>query len=351
VGDEGKTTDPLALLRSKGFDIGSYTGPSAIGASGLYQVLSIDGKTPSPMIVLRDLAADDITRKVDVHVFLAGWEHRDPKDFVQLHAGWPAGRPSSQATVKSLIRRGAIHASLGSLIETADYEVENRVTIYVKPTRKVEASRDAGVGQLVLLPETNSVKSKLRSNFLAEEHKNAVEVEFEPAELENQYFLMPCTGSSCCAPLWCVGTTDEPLDANMVWATAKVQMLTGHDFYGAVKPSVGASGRSGSAGGPSAQAKTKAKPKAKSTAKRGPAKGKKNALPAELGPGSGDEHHSDADDQASEITTVIPLLVNSKSLRKGDILLVYKAKADKKKVREAQPINVGTLAKKARAKE
>ena len=48
---------------------------------------------------------------------------------------------------------------------------------------------------------------------------------------------------------------------------------------------------------------------------------------------------------------MIPLLVNSKSLRKGDILLVYKAKADKKKVREAQPINVGTLAKKARAKE
>jgi hypothetical protein len=103
--------------------------------------------------------------------------------------------------------------------------------------------------------------------------------------------------------------------------------LMGHDFDGTSKPAVGAWGPSGSVWKPASptKAKPKAKTKAKPTAKRVPTKGKKAAPPEDLAPQSGDEHHSDADDQASEITTVILVLVNGKPLRKGDILLVYKA--------------------------
>jgi hypothetical protein len=139
----------------------SRSGPSTGGASGkqaLYQkITAINENQQVPIIYLRDIADDSINRHVTLHGTFNGWEHRDPMELVEFHAGWPAQRPTKQAAVHLLIFRGAILVSLGHLMLTAAFDVENRVAIYAKPVRQVTASRDAAVGHVLLLPERNSV--------------------------------------------------------------------------------------------------------------------------------------------------------------------------------------------------
>ena len=361
VGDAGVVTDPLALLRSKGFDIGSHTVPSAMGASGretMYQIAAIDQRYSDITVVLRDITSTDITRKVALDAFLASWEHRVAKDLVVLHIGWPSKRPSGLVAVRSIMRRGAIFTSLGHLVQSADYMVEHRVIIYAKPVRKVEASADAASGHVVLLPETNSIKSRARTDDGVEDQKNAGEVVFEPADPDHQYFLMPCCDLERVAPLWCVGSTEDPSEANMGWGTVVVQILMGHDFRGVITPAVVASGRIGvqdmaaesdsqDAVG-TAAGKAKGKPAGKA---KGKPKAKAQAIPADPVLGVIGTDHPGDEDQATELRAVIPVMLNIKPLRKGDVLLVFKAKAAGKKPREVQPIQAGALAKKAKTKQ
>jgi hypothetical protein len=289
--------------------------------------------------------------------------------------------------VKSLVSRGCIFQCMAHLSRLADYSSEDRLIIYTKPTRKVEASRPANIGEVILLPETNSVKTIARAE-IAEPPANTVEVQFEPADPDHHYYLMPCNGLECVAPLWSVGTTEEKEEANMAWSTVKVQSLQGHDFYGPLKPSARASVRAGASGvgraagqseasgqseapgnavapglggasgqgeasgqgvGPEKQkgkekagGKAKAKPKAKGKSKDPEPSAEETALV---------DIEGDICDEGTLSIVAIPVLVNCRPLRQGDELRVYKPKNDKKKAKEVLPINMAALAKKARTKE
>jgi hypothetical protein len=172
-----------------------------------------------------------------------------------------------------------------------------------------------------------------------------VEVHFQPEDPDNQYYLMPCSGLTCVAPLWCVGTTEEQADANMAWTTVKVTLLLGHDFYGPLKPKTGEAKTHGM---PKAKAQEKPKAKAKEKPKAKEVKAKKGQPKAE-------EETADAEadicDEGTQSMLAVPVLVNCKPLRKGDELRLYKPKIIQKKARDVQPINIATLAKRAKTKE
>jgi hypothetical protein len=336
----GTVTDPLALLREKGFDIGSHTAEARAGVSEpekiagasepqtMYQICSVEEQAGGPHVVLRNVSSETCLREVALQIFLKGWEHRDFKNFVEIHPGWPGKRPMNLPAVQSLVRRGGIVQCLAHLSTFANYQAEDRVTIYTKPTRKVEASCPAEIGDVVLLPETNSVKTMTRTGG-TEPPANTVEVHFEPQDPDNQYYLMPCCGLTCVAPLWCVGTTEEQADANMAWTTVKVTFLLGHDFYGPLKPKVG-----------EAKAKEQPKAKAKEKGKAAPKKEKHKAIV-----------EAAICDEGTQSMLAVPVLVNCKPLLKGDELRVYKLKVEQKKARDVQPINIATLAKRAKTKE
>lgn len=123
VDEQGTATDPMAMLRSKGFDIGSHTAAAIVGASGhvgasgqaeasgqgtMYQICSVMDGLSGPVVVLRDVSSEDLLRRVALQAFLDGWEHRDLKDYVEIHPGWPSKRPMNLPAVKSLVRRGCV---------------------------------------------------------------------------------------------------------------------------------------------------------------------------------------------------------------------------------------------------
>jgi hypothetical protein len=341
--EHGTVTDPLALLRSKGFDIGSHTADAADVASGsgiMHQICSIDETGgEGPFVNLRDVSSEGVFRKVLLVTFLnGGWEHRDFKQYVEIHPGWPGNRPTTLLAVISLARRGSIFQSLAHLAAFENYRAEGRVTIYTKPARKVEASCSAAVGEVVLLPETNSVKAMSREHIV-DAPANSLEVHFEPEDSQQYFFLLPCCGVACVAPLWCVSTTEDKGKANMAWTTVKVTILQGHDFYGPLQPPTGAS--SSSKAGPKEAAKKEVKSKAKAKEKAGKGVGKKSLSV---------EGQADIVDEGTQTMIAIPVMVNSRALSKGDELKVFKEKP-KAKDREVQPIKIASLAKKAKTKE
>ena len=51
-----------------------------------------------------------------------------------------------------------------------------------------------------------------------------------------QYVLQQCVGDTNVSPLWCVHTTDDDREANMVWQKMVVQHLSGVDYVGTEVP-------------------------------------------------------------------------------------------------------------------
>jgi hypothetical protein len=99
--------------------------------------------------------------------------------------------------------------------------------------------------------------------------------------------------------------------------------------------------------GPAA-GKAKGKPAGKA---KGRPKAQAQAMPADPVLGMIGSDNLANEDQATELRAVIPVMINIKPLKKGDVLLVFKAKSAGKKPREIQPIQAGALAKKAKTKQ
>jgi hypothetical protein len=178
----------------------------------------------------------------------------------------------------------------------------------------------------------------MNSNDMGDAPANSVQVQFEPEDLEQQFFLLPCCGVACVAPLWCVSTTEDKGEANMAWTTVKVTTLQGHDFYGPLQPPTVAASSSTSEGIGKKAPKAK-EPKAKERASKVVGK---QPPPVEA--------QAEIVDEGTQNMIAIPVMVNSRPLNKGDELKVFKEKT-KAKDRGVQPIKVASLAKKAKTKE
>jgi hypothetical protein len=224
---------------------------------------------------------------------------------------------------------------------TANFGADGKVAIYSKPVRKVEATSQAAVMTVALLPESTAVKMVPRGEAPP---VGAAEVRFVPEAVDYKYYIMPCTGADSVAPYWCINTTANEDDANMSYASVSVTCLSGHDFCGQLLPA-GDRPELVAAVKPKVEAKGKAQGKPK-----GKAKGRGNAKVAAVDEEV--EHGEAPDDHATQSRMIFPYLLNIKPLSKGDELLVFKAVAlQKRSVEAVQPINLTALAKRAKAKE
>ena len=237
VGPDGLLSDPLALLRLRGFTIGSYAQPARfasgagaaasqpVPAGSFQQIVGIEG-APVGLVVLQSGGPSGVIQKEPVRDFLDKWGLASSADIVELHPGWPSKRPHLIEPVQALEPRGQIVAALGH-VAVKCVGVEDSVRVYSRP-RKVEAARDFAVGALVLFPETNSVKTQPAAS--ATEDLPLQEVTFIPPDESRRHFLSPAVANECVAPYWMVAFVDVPAEANMELYHVVAQGLLGHDF-------------------------------------------------------------------------------------------------------------------------
>ena len=153
----------------------------------------------------------------------------------------------------------------------------------------------------------------------------------------------------------------------MAWSSITVQTTVGHDFTGALKPNGCRPNAPDGAEGPAA-GKKEAKGKGKATAKteaKGTAAAKKEAksktaakkdAKSKASAGTVGDQDSDENEAlppvelATSVRMVVPYLLNTKKLNKGDELLVFKASesAAPKWARDLEPIRLADLVKKSR---
>jgi hypothetical protein len=154
---------------------------------------------------------------------------------------------------------------------------------------------DWPIGSIVLGPDTFNVK-----HVPADENVvGSVLASIETKAATGQYVLMPCVGDSNVSPLWCVTGTDDDRVANMVWQKMVVQHLSGVDYVGdAVRL----------------------------------AKSRKETQEMDL---------------TREAVIHIPVMVNSKALKDGQELIVFKENKPVKS-KERRPISATDVTKRAK---
>ena len=101
-------------------------------------------------------------------------------------------------------------------------------------------------------------------------------------------------------------------------------------------------------------AAAKAKAAGKAAAKVAPKKDTESKASADLAHDEGPEEHEEACppvELATSVRMIVPYMLNTKQLHKGDELLVFKAasSAAPKRARDVQPINLSDLLKRAKA--
>ena len=309
VDSAGKVVDALALLREKGIDVGSVV--AAGFSDDLYQVAELSDDAGEASVLLEPATSVPGLRiAIKLVEFLASWGLRDRKAQIERHPGWPAKRTVMQEAAQLLYAKGLILAAVGSLAVSVDTHFPSleMVDIFVKPARKVVALDDFAMGVIVLSPDTAGVK--VLPDSPAEGQDGTVEVTLVPAVPGSRFVLTPATSADNVSPLWCVATTEKEEDANMTWIKCSIGSLLGFDFVGKPRPKL-----------------VMQKINKKRTTKT--------------------KEVVNPEDEATEKVVVVPVLINHKPLSKGDELLLYRPRAEKR-IREVEAITIAKLAKKAK---
>jgi hypothetical protein len=166
-------------------------------------------------------------------------------DVPEKHPGWPSLRVGIKHDAKELRAKAMVHLALGATLELAGpkMNVDDRLRVLVKPNRKVVATTDFAVGELLLMPETMNVKLASREAeavcgyaatgvleaLVEQKVSEGVFKDFLPGTLLH---LTPSTADDGMAALWFVGTTPDMDKANVCFEWFEVQMLHGIDWAG-----------------------------------------------------------------------------------------------------------------------
>ena len=182
---EGRVDDPLAILRSKGFDIGTVVVATAgdnvatTGQGRFLQVAAVQAQHGVHQVQLQlydpsakgskacsatELDDDFVPLLISIKEFFSEWAAVDHKTQVVEHVGWPANRTSRTDLARTLFIKGSILQALGALTILVDrsFELLGRVQIFSKPVRRVVTANAFLAGTLVLLPESTTVKTFCR---------------------------------------------------------------------------------------------------------------------------------------------------------------------------------------------
>jgi hypothetical protein len=208
-----------------------------------------------------------------------------------------------------LYTKGLVLHALGSLALSIDthFKPWATVDIFSKPSRKVVALNVSPIGVVVLGPDTTGLKVVPREDTHADQD-GSVEVVLEPEDPKNRFVLTPAAAAENVSPLWCIATTENEDEANMSWIKCAVSCVIGMDYEG------------------------KPRPQATKGRKKIPRKSEESTNP---------------EDEATERVVKIPVLINHKALQKGDTLLLYKPRVERR-VREVEAITIAKLAKRAK---
>jgi hypothetical protein len=317
VNEKGESTHVLANIRAKGFDLGaSVVEASSLEASGpctiaVYRIASVDELARTIRLApVSGCSGGDVS--LEEESFLAKWVISDPKRVTELHPGWPAHRTAGTHFFQSTIAKGRILAAVGAMEEmmNASFSADS-FAILTKPSKKVIATTDIGIGRCVLWPESSRCISQKAGTGAGSEAGALVAVD---GQLEDEeYFLMPCTQSENVAPYWFVGSTDDASKANLRMSQVSLSALSGMDFVGEQ---------------PAPYATAAGKPK------RARKKMEDRQSPA---------------DETHQGSVTFPVMINHVALKAGDELLVYKQPSTAtKRAREPEAILIGKLAKKSK---
>ena len=240
----------------------------------------------------------------------------------QLHPA--SGRASAFANpvseVRLLCERAMfLHASsLLSAFCATYFPLDTAVHVYNRPRPLVTAREPCPIATLVLPPDTNRVNMCKTNPKSQEEIKDALCDKSVPIKRftglgpykEYGFYLNPWRDDKQNVPAWCVETTPDAADANMVWASARVNLNTNVLFK--VPPELHLS-----------------------------IKAPLNALDSLL------PNWQEVPTEPLDSWVVIPVLINCAPLVEGDILRVFKEKdaAEEKKKEKKAPIKIDNAVK------
>jgi len=244
ISEAGQLLTGLALLRQKGFDIGSIV--SSAGGPGHFRVNDVDDVKGVSLQGLGDVKAE--TPVVAVSAFLSDWSHARVADVVEHFAGWKEHRVFSAASAKLLgckasVLKGLISCS--SLVQSS-HPVVGKIDIFLKPVRKVVSTVDAPSGSIMLSPDTLSIKveDKASSDITCGYNADGVlevrvidvigEREFDPFPL-NAFVLSSAVSPTAMSPFWFVTSSSDQEAVNMKFGWHTVQSLEGTDWAGDVE--------------------------------------------------------------------------------------------------------------------
>ena len=334
VGAGGESNDPMAAVRRKGFDLGACVG--APGDETAYTLEGVGWEGKSAHVNLKvvsktgasleaSLPQTDASlpqtgcKKVSLDVFLETWKGVNKNEIAQNHTGWPEHRTVSGTSWKGLILKGRMIMALGVVGELVEstFQPGRKVNIVVKPRRKVESLADFGVGEIVLSPDTTSIRI-LESKAASSHDVTMVTLNTVPEELAKTHVLAPQTLEKNVSALWFVEATDDASQVNMEWGAYLVTGHLGADYVGEgnMKPVVVRKEASVPHG-----ARSKA--------------GMPTKPPAVTTP---------PEDRVFDCTFKVPVLVNSKKVAKGDELRFFRAKVEKRP-RAPEPITISKLSR------
>ena len=226
---KGEVTTGIGRLRSCGYDLGCTVrlsaGSTRFEADTIFTVDSV-----SDLVNLKQVDEPHHAMCVTVAVFLRDASFAATGGRLMKHAGWPGSSVLKTKSAKMKFAEARALCALEILAETLSQGVEDMVDILVKPRRCVRAKRDLALGELILVPETWTLRIVER-DAAAQVSEDAAELFFEDnAGWEGHRVLLGSqSGSSAVCPFWCLERTKDDRTVNMVTVLYKVQICGGPD--------------------------------------------------------------------------------------------------------------------------
>ena len=290
----------------------AVTEPTGPGARS-----SVVARPEEATFFIHDFPTEDSFVDVSVDWLLDKCVVKSKQAIVFRHAAWPAKRLAVKPP--EILDRAYILWGNGMISSYVDdtFKPHEIVCCVGKPKKNAVVIAPCAVQQLVLAPDSVKVNFCAEKLLDKEKFDKRARVRKQPCGYPDvAFFLNPLTSEEHVGAFWFVDTTEDKAKANMVWATAHHTNTGGIGF---TLPQNLAGGQ--------LNARINGK----------------QAVATEI---------ASAQDGLTYLTegsvgTVlrVPVLVNKKPLKPGDVLLVLDAKKGGKRTREAVPIQVSGLVK------
>ena len=314
--------DPFAQLRAAGLDIGSIIRKQGtddaffqiIAVNELDKGIKLQAMTPGEDGKEGAKGAEAAQTEIieTVEVVLTHYEEKKQGPNKVRHTGWQAARPVEEDTQLSYERAFATFAvaQISKYCKNSFPDPFEIVECFMKPKLSAEAKAACPVGELVLAPEVNKILSieKAKVNDLSEWTRRAQVTLVFSETPQYDFFVNPWMEAKKCSAFWCVDITADPNKANMSIAVGSYTCTAGAELTAPTGLKITTRRVTGKTPSPSKEAAA------------GKAASPVSARPPE---------------DAHKHVARVPVYVNHKELKAGDVLMLYVKPEDRNKKRSA----------------